>query len=1207
MLFLLLVSALVLAHNVQPVKASATIYIRPDGSIDPPTAPIQRDGDLYTLTGSITSDSDGIVVERDNVVLDGASYTVQGLGIYPYKGITLTSRSNVTIKNMAIKAFDPYGIYLYSSSNNTISGNNITNNYIGIVLYFSSKHNDITRNNITNSDRGIHLFSSSDSNTISGNNVISNGWIGVEVYKSFFNVVLENKITNSAYEGVTIRESSNNTVCRNNITSNSRGIGLSGDNNVVSGNSIANNDEGVFLTTCSCNVVSENNITRNNYGIFSIFISNNRFYHNNLVDNRAQLYVFYNSYNSWDNGYPSGGNYWSDYAGVDLYSGPYQNQTGSDGIDDTPYVIDTNNVDNYPLMNPWPSQLGTSDLSILSPDIVFSNPNPSERQSTTISAKIHNLGERDLGNISVRFFDGNASIGEQQISFISHHSQGSASIDWTAESEGFHLIKVIVDPENAIVETYEENNEVTRSILVGEIPHFGGIIVNGSATPNETRAGWPVTVQGHAEYNTTYGAGEPVAGADVTITIVGQERQWATHTIRTGDYVVDIVAPYSPGNYTVVVSVTDYTFWNSVEIGLNVQPSPPGVDLTLSQWDISFSPLDPVENDNVAIRATIHNIGTENASDVLVAFYADGEPIANRTIVLVSGGGSANAIIPWNATPWGWQTIKVVIDPENATLELRKDNNEASNNIYIFQSLPDLTPTSIDFSDSTPAVNQAITVLADVQNIGGANASDVLVSFYDGDQSIGNATIPWIHGKGEIRTASVTHSFTVQGWHLINATVDIENSINESDEGNNWQCRNIYVHLSSPDLTLSSSDITFSNSTPTVGDVIAINATIHNVGEKEAYDVTVKFYDQDEEVGSANIPWIFVGSDETVGLTWNATPVGWHPIKVVIVPLQEELDNHLENNNMATKYISISSQRPPDLHMDQTLLHSEDIVFSNTNPDLGENVTIYAVVHNIGEAEAQNVTVIFYIDDIQIGWPQTLSSIPAGENGTLSKNWIASQIGSHVVKVMAYTPNEKNKDDNTATRAIIVGKHDVAVVNATTFKTVVCQGYCFNVTVTVENQGTSTESFNVSIFCNNTALVLLDGKNYMTISLANGSSTSIVLACNTTGVAKGNYALRAYAWPIQYEIDRLNNDFTNGWINVTIVGDLTGGTSNPWDFVPDGKVDGKDIAIVALCFGSAPGCQPPWIWNPNSDVNNDAKVDGKDIATVALHFGQASP
>jgi len=59
------------------------------------------------------------------------------------------------------------------------------------------------------------------------------------------------------------------------------------------------------------------------------------------------------SINVWDNGYPSGGNYWSDCAGVDLFSGPYQNETGCDGIGDISYVIDGNSRDNYPLMGPF--------------------------------------------------------------------------------------------------------------------------------------------------------------------------------------------------------------------------------------------------------------------------------------------------------------------------------------------------------------------------------------------------------------------------------------------------------------------------------------------------------------------------------------------------------------------------------------------------------------------------------------------------------------------------------------------------------------------------------------------------------------------------------------------------------------------------------------------------------------------------------------
>jgi hypothetical protein len=57
--------------------------------------------------------------------------------------------------------------------------------------------------------------------------------------------------------------------------------------------------------------------------------------------------------NVWDDGYPSGGNYWSDYTGADVKSGPNQDLPGSDGIGDTPYIIDANNTDRYPLMNPY--------------------------------------------------------------------------------------------------------------------------------------------------------------------------------------------------------------------------------------------------------------------------------------------------------------------------------------------------------------------------------------------------------------------------------------------------------------------------------------------------------------------------------------------------------------------------------------------------------------------------------------------------------------------------------------------------------------------------------------------------------------------------------------------------------------------------------------------------------------------------------------
>jgi hypothetical protein len=92
----------------------------------------------------------------------------------------------------------------------------------------------------------------------------------------------------------------------------------------------------------------------------NITSSNNEIFHNTFADNTVQVSISMSAANVWDDGYPSGGNYWSSYAGVDKNSGPYQNVTGSDGIGDTPHAIATNNIDRYPLMKPWTVAAGHS-------------------------------------------------------------------------------------------------------------------------------------------------------------------------------------------------------------------------------------------------------------------------------------------------------------------------------------------------------------------------------------------------------------------------------------------------------------------------------------------------------------------------------------------------------------------------------------------------------------------------------------------------------------------------------------------------------------------------------------------------------------------------------------------------------------------------------------------------------------------------------
>jgi parallel beta-helix repeat protein len=123
----------------------------------------------------------------------------------------------------------------------------------------------------------------------------------------------------------------------------------------ITNNNISNNTHGIFLEPMDndFNIISENLVADNEFAINISQSNNNLIYHNNFINNTFQASD--DSINKWDNDYPQGGNYWSDYSGVDNYKGPNQDIPGSDGIGDTNYTIDSDTKDNYPLMEPYPS------------------------------------------------------------------------------------------------------------------------------------------------------------------------------------------------------------------------------------------------------------------------------------------------------------------------------------------------------------------------------------------------------------------------------------------------------------------------------------------------------------------------------------------------------------------------------------------------------------------------------------------------------------------------------------------------------------------------------------------------------------------------------------------------------------------------------------------------------------------------------------
>jgi len=181
---------------------------------------------------------------------------------------------------------------------------------------------------------------------VNRNNIAANGDQGISFHSSSHNSIDGNYITDNNNYGIGLDSCANNSIDENAIAHNWIGIDLSyssNDNSVVGNNITDNSWSGIVLYTSSSNSISGNTLANNVRGIWIWEASNNVFYHNSLVGNSQQVSLGESGFaNVWDDGLPSGGNYWSDYNGTDA---------NHDGIGDTPYSIDANNTDHYPLMD----------------------------------------------------------------------------------------------------------------------------------------------------------------------------------------------------------------------------------------------------------------------------------------------------------------------------------------------------------------------------------------------------------------------------------------------------------------------------------------------------------------------------------------------------------------------------------------------------------------------------------------------------------------------------------------------------------------------------------------------------------------------------------------------------------------------------------------------------------------------------------------
>jgi len=500
-LYLLLFSFLSITLNIKPAKTEpATITVPDDYLTIQEAINAANPGDTIYVKSGIYNENivvnktiqlvgeqinttiiDGngletvVYVKADNVSITG--FTIKNSNFtYPYSGVYLESVTNCNISgNLIVNNW--FGIRLYNSSNNALSNNTVIDNKYGVEL-FQSHHNTLLTNRMINNQYSFGVWGSSLDHYIQNvdtSNFVNDKpiyyWINAQnaevpidagciILVNCTEITIKNLTITNNGAGIQLAYTRNSSITDCNFTNNLHGIWLfNSSNNIILNNIVNGNQYGIWIFYSLNNTLANNTVTTNHYGIGLEDSFSNLIYNNKFINERQKVVL--RSANFWDNGYPSGGNYWSDYTGVDFKSGPNQDEPGSDGIGDTPYIIDENNTDRYPLIEP-----------VAVHEIAITNITPSKTvigQGFTfqINVQTENKGNR-LEAVNITLYINttaitktlNLTLGTTTITFTVN------TTDWT---KGNYIIKAYAQPIPDEKNT-EDNTLTYNSKIIITVP-----------------------------------------------------------------------------------------------------------------------------------------------------------------------------------------------------------------------------------------------------------------------------------------------------------------------------------------------------------------------------------------------------------------------------------------------------------------------------------------------------------------------------------------------------------------------------------------------------------------------------------------------------------------------------------------------------------------------------------------------------------------
>jgi len=1200
MFVLLVISMLTLSLRIQPAKAATIIvpdqYPTIQAAIDAASA-----GDTIQVKAGTYSEN---VEVNKKLSLQGAGWqTTIVQAANPNETVFDIRADYVTVTGFTARnAPMEYGMGIYSSYAN-IFQNCFENNYNGIYMLYSDS-SSITGNRVFGSHvDGIYVCGSGNtisSNTISG----AIAGVGLSAYSSKDNLITNNDISDCVF-----------------------GIGGGGsagavNNIVICGNQIHDISEGIHIDPGSSGIlITSNTITAASNAIGTYRSSNISIYHNNFVYNRFGSNC--DSKNTWDNGYPSGGNYWSDYATK------YPNATEIDNSDlwNTPYVIDANNSDHYPLMNPW----GTVVQRTLTVSSARDNPVPG------IGPHTYNDGDPVTCSVTSPAIEGSVSY-----SCTGWIGTGSVPSSGTGTSTG----SFIITQDSTITWTWIVTPPVQRKLTVSSahdtpVPDNGPNIFSDGQSVTCSISN-PVVVDGGVSYTCTGWTGTGSVPSSGTGTSTGPFYITQDSTI-TWNWIQSQPGPsYEPRLSVPVYAPIHQKAHKGTTVAFVFEVTNDGeaadtITLDFSEtcdWSIQLSQssvtLGSHQSTQVLLYLKIGDVAVAPIDTITIKGESKGNlsKISSCQVLaepFQSGSGLLNLQLKFFNRDIQSHILRVVYVPNYVKLiprDLFLNPTEEAWLYAVFDPMfndvfnePTLNSFLIHVIDFATNEGAWITTKFDEYSIT-ATSFDVTRDSY----SFPNQQYEYNTCYGMAATAILRRGMTPPTYEL---GKDEAESMIKGFQGDivNWKLAVTLLIPSWPDESIQYDDLKKCMKDLDEPMILALYWPGGELHAVVAYKIVesgnkayILCYDNEQPFGTTPDPFtftyaftyalydkaterlLFYGSECKFlvykppavvlssrvlkdGTTWfmqNVELLGTDDTRLIIdCPV---------NVTITDQYARVISDNGTNQIPNATVASTNDVKYFCLHSELNYSVFIRAYGSGDFSLAILEPTVN---DSVSVDIYEHVSVI----SGTQSTLGITRHQINQTMKI-DHDGDGVIDELKGPSVSVELSLHDDAVTNVVPLRTVVGQGFPVHLNVTPCNRGNFTETFNVTVYVNGTQIEM------QPVNLTKWTSITMTFTLNTTGFAYGNYAVIAVADTVLNEADITNNNRT---CDILIHVGVPGDTSGPILGVYDGKCDMRDVSYLIIRFNSKPGSSN---WNPNADVNGDNTVNMRDISIAIINFNQ---